>query len=152
LEELICYSNQLTSLEGIENLVNLVNLYCSYNKLTSLEGIENLINLKELYCSYNKLTSLEGIENLINLEKIYCSHNQLTSLEGIECLTNLIKNNNTIKNNLYYDFIDSNYYLHLNLLFHCLIIYKNADETNKYIKEIENIIKELNGFQKYVLK
>jgi hypothetical protein len=108
--------------------------------------------LKELYCQNNYLTSLKEIENLINLKELYCYNNKLTSLEGIECLTNLIKNNNTIKNNLYYDFIDSNDYLHLKLLFNCLIICKNADETNKYIKEIEQMIDNLNGFQNYVLK
>jgi Leucine-rich repeat (LRR) protein len=89
--ELDCSYNQLTSLEGIENLVNLEGLYCSDNQLTSLEGIENLINLKELICSNNQLTSLEGIENLIHLKGLYCSDNQLNSLEGIENLINLKK-------------------------------------------------------------
>ena len=76
-----CSNNQLTSLEGIENLVNLQKLNCSHNRLTSLEGIENLVNLRQLYCYNNQLTSLEGIENLVNLQTLDCSYNQLTSLE-----------------------------------------------------------------------
>ena len=84
-----CSSNQLTSLEGIENLVNLQVLYCSYNQLTNLKGIENLANLQILFCYNNQLTSLEGVENLVNLQELYCYNNQLNSLKGIEKLANL---------------------------------------------------------------
>ena len=51
---------------------------CSHNKLTSLEGIENLVNLRRLYLNGNQLTSLEGIENLVNLELLRCYNNQLS--------------------------------------------------------------------------
>jgi Leucine-rich repeat (LRR) protein len=82
-------NEQLTSLEGIENLVNLKYFHCDNNQLTSLEGIENSVKLEILACWNNQLTSLEGIENLVNLEILNCSFNQLTSLEGIENLVNL---------------------------------------------------------------
>ena len=74
-----CSFNQLSSLEGIENLVNLEKLWCYNNQLTSLEGIENLVNLQVLSCSSNQLTSLEGIENLVNLKILYCSSNQFSN-------------------------------------------------------------------------
>jgi len=89
IKEIDCSNKNLTSLEGIENLVNLKELYCDNNQLTSLEGIENLVNLKFLYCYDNQLTSLKEIENLVNLKELYCSNNQLTSLEGIENLVSL---------------------------------------------------------------
>jgi len=84
-----CFYEQLTNLDGIENLTNLKSLNCSYNQLTSLEGIENLINLKYLDCHNNRLTSLNDIENLTNLEILCIGYNQLTSLDGIENLINL---------------------------------------------------------------
>jgi Leucine-rich repeat (LRR) protein len=83
------HNNQLTSLNGIENLINLTRLNCYFNKLTSLHGIKNLVNLTSLPCGFNRLTSLNGIENLVNLTKLYCNNNQLTSLNGIENLVNL---------------------------------------------------------------
>ena len=73
--------------ENIWNKITIID--CSNKNLTSLEGIENLVNLKELYCDNNQLTSLEGIENLVNLKFLYCYDNQLTSLEGIK-LKNLV--------------------------------------------------------------
>jgi hypothetical protein len=92
---------------------------------------------------------LEGIENLINLEKLWCcSDNFLTSLEGIENLVKLIKNNKQIKNKIKYIFIDYDDYIELNNLFGNLI----KCDNNKIDENIENMIKELNGFQKYVLK
>ena len=89
ITELYCSYNQLTSLKGIENLVNLEEFDCGDNQLTSLEEVENLVNLKEFHCYNNQLTSLKGIENLVNLKFLSCDNNQPTSLEGIENLVNL---------------------------------------------------------------
>ena len=89
IKKINCSISRLTSLEGIENLVNLKELYCYDNDLTNLEGIEKLVSLKRLYCHYNQLTSLEKIKNLVSLERLSCYNNQLTSLEGIENLVNL---------------------------------------------------------------
>ena len=51
---------------------------CHNNQLTNLEGIENLTNLKKLYCDNNQLTSLEGIENLTKLERLLCRRNNFS--------------------------------------------------------------------------
>jgi Leucine-rich repeat (LRR) protein len=153
LIELYCYDNQLTSLEGIENLVNFEKLYCNDNQLTSLKEMENLINLEYLDCYNNKLTSLEGIKNLVDLKELYCDNNKLTSLEGIENLVKLIKNKNNILNFIKINFIDSDDYIELNILFNNLIECKNNHKICEYIEEIEKMITELNGrFQIYVLK
>jgi len=72
-----CSDEGITSLEGIEQLVNLKELNCCNNKLTSLKGIEKLVNLEYLDCSHNNLTSLKGIENLDKLRYLYCHNNLL---------------------------------------------------------------------------
>ena len=57
-------SSNINTLNGIENLVNLITLKCNNNQLTSLNGIENLVNLITLDCGYNQLTALNGIHKL----------------------------------------------------------------------------------------
>ena len=92
IKKISCSYKQLTSLEGIENLVNLEWLYCDGNQLTDLKGMEKLTNLKYLYCSGNQLNSIEGIENLDNLEKLYCHNNHFT-IEYKNYLKNYCKKN-----------------------------------------------------------
>ena len=85
---LLCY-NQITSLEGIENLVNLQILSCSNNQLTSLEfgdfsteafelGIDEtdlrrFKKLKELCCVRNQFSN-EYKEYI----KKYCKRKNIT--------------------------------------------------------------------------
>jgi Leucine-rich repeat (LRR) protein len=90
---LSCSYMNLKNLDGIEQLVNLKELYCSVNQLTSLRGIENLRNIKILNCRFNQLTSLRGIENLRNLEKLWC-HNKQFTYEYEKYLRNYCKEKN----------------------------------------------------------
>jgi hypothetical protein len=178
LEYLNCSGNKLTSLEGIENLINLEYLYCINNCLTTLKGIEKLTILKNIYCDNNFLTSFEEIINLHDLKILSCKTNQLTILVFIENIINFIKHNKKIPNFIIYDLIDfrkydeldhciNNYdinyyainyyyyydeYIELKKIFDILLKCKNQDEIDEYIEKIEEMIKELNGFQKYVLK
>ena len=94
ITELDCSYKQLTSLEGIENLVNLKILNCSCNQLTSLKGIENLVNLKILDCYYNQLTSLKGIENLVDPRYLDCANVgiELVNLRELDCRNNKFSN------------------------------------------------------------
>lgn len=89
IEKLNCANSQLTSLDGIEKLVNLKILSCPINKIKSLRGVEKLLKLEVLNCNYNQLTSLEGVENLIKLKELHCHSNELIFLDHIENLHNL---------------------------------------------------------------
>jgi Leucine-rich repeat (LRR) protein len=98
LKKLNCSNSNITSLDGIENLISLKELFCHNNKLTDLIGIENLTLLETLSCYNNQLTDLIGIEKLHNLKVLSCYSNQLTSLIGIENLdlTYLDSSNNPL--------------------------------------------------------
>ena len=93
-----------SSINEIENPLDVKTLNCSNNKLTSLpKEIRQLTNLKELYCYNNWLTSLpQEIGQLTNLEKLYCFSNQLTSLPisliNLRYLTTCVYNDNPIEN------------------------------------------------------
>ncbi len=63
MEDLLCQSNQITSLDLTEN-PNIEFLYCDNNPLSSLDMSQNY-KLERLYCNSNQLTSL-NIKNVNN--------------------------------------------------------------------------------------
>ena len=54
------------------------------NQIQSIQGLENLVKLKDLYLSSNKIESIEGLENVTKLIKLYVDNNQIQSLNVIE--------------------------------------------------------------------
>jgi hypothetical protein len=82
---LLCYNNQLTSLE-VTKLTSLTELYCQTNNIPILD-VSELTNLTILNCYNNQLTSLD-VSSLVNLTYLYCSINQIAALD-VSSLTNL---------------------------------------------------------------
>ena len=78
LKKLVCYNNQLTSLD-VSNNTKLVRLDCHGNDLSSLNVRQN-VALTYLDCGTNQLTSLDVRQNAA-LTYLYCSQNNLTSLD-----------------------------------------------------------------------
>ncbi|WFD43038.1 protein phosphatase regulatory subunit Sds22 [Malassezia psittaci] len=76
--------NRLHSLEHLDKLVHLEELWVGKNKITSLDGIQHLKNLKILSIQSNRLTKLDNLDELASLEELYVSHNGITSLSGLE--------------------------------------------------------------------
>ena len=75
------YGNRgtLTSLQGIEYFESLTELVCYYNQLTSLDVSANMA-LTELECYDNQLTSLD-VSGCTALTMLVCFSNQLTTLD-----------------------------------------------------------------------
>ena len=71
-----------------EQIVNITALACNGLQLTSLKGIENLVNLKRLYCSDNYITEFREILLLKHLTHV--SHNiknypkDINEIRGLE--------------------------------------------------------------------
>jgi Leucine-rich repeat (LRR) protein len=110
--------------------------------------------LEFLWCHDNQLISLKEIENLSNLKILLYNSNQISQLEGITNFTKLMKNNFVITN-INYHFIDCYESNELCELFNKILysrFLKNFYTSNKHIKKLEQMIVELNGFEKYVLK
>ena len=94
LHTLSCNNNKLTSLNGLQSCVNLLSLYVSYNNITSidyLDGLQNCTSLQKICCDYNNISSLNGLQNCTALQKLYCRGNNLSSLNGIQNCTALQK-------------------------------------------------------------
>ena len=109
LSNLHCYENQLTTLD-VSNHSALGELYCYDNQLATLD-VSNNSALANLSCSFNDLTTLDVSSNTA-LYKLYCNNNQLTTLDvsnnaalyKLYChdnqLTTLDISNNTALHNL----------------------------------------------------
>ncbi|KAN0061639.1 protein phosphatase regulatory subunit Sds22 [Thecaphora frezii] len=76
--------NRLRSIDNLDHLHRLEELWLGKNKITSLDGLATLANLRVLSIQSNRITQLRGLETLVNLEELYISHNGLTKLEGLE--------------------------------------------------------------------
>jgi len=106
LTDLLCYDNQLTSLDVSQNTL-LTQLYCPVNQLASLD-VSNNTALYSLNCQFNQLTNLDVSQNtaLVSLalsynliSNLYLSDN--LALHSLRCNDNLltclnIKNGNNI--------------------------------------------------------
>lgn len=73
------WESDIYDLTGIENFVNVTNIFCWNNFLTTIDLSQN-VALEYLYCSSNELISLDVTGNP-NLEKLLCHNNQLTTLD-----------------------------------------------------------------------
>ncbi|KAL4655830.1 nischarin isoform X1 [Arapaima gigas] len=93
--------NDLTLVENLQHLYNLIHLDLSYNKLTTLEGVHTKLgNIKTLNLAGNQLESLSGLSKLYSLVNLDLSCNRLAQLEEIKnigslpCLEKLSLTNN----------------------------------------------------------
>jgi Leucine-rich repeat (LRR) protein len=95
-------NKSISSLKGLNQFLNLHELICNNNNLTSLYGIEDFIQV--LNCSNNKITSLLDLHWSNSLITLNCSNNKITSLddlpyyiESLNCSNNLLSGMVTIK-------------------------------------------------------
>lgn len=77
LRSIFVHNNQITSLEGLEDLTQLKEIYCNVNQIDSLKPLEKLTNLSTIYCNYNLISNFDGIgeQHVDRLENFYCMPN-----------------------------------------------------------------------------
>uniref|UniRef100_A0A8C1Y830 Nischarin n=1 Tax=Cyprinus carpio TaxID=7962 RepID=A0A8C1Y830_CYPCA len=77
--------NELSLVENLQHLYNLVHLDLSFNKLTVLEGVHTKLgNIKTLNLSGNQLETLSGLCKLYSLVNLDLSSNRLAQLDEIK--------------------------------------------------------------------
>ncbi|XP_067360925.1 nischarin isoform X3 [Channa argus] len=82
--------NQLSSVENLQHLYNLVHVDLSYNSLHVLEAAHTRLgNIKTLSLAGNQLDRLTGLTKLYSLVNLDLSHNQLAQLEEIRNIGSL---------------------------------------------------------------
>uniref|UniRef100_A0A673HL25 Nischarin-like n=1 Tax=Sinocyclocheilus rhinocerous TaxID=307959 RepID=A0A673HL25_9TELE len=82
--------NELSLVENLQHLYNLVHLDLSFNKLTVLEGVHTKLgNIKTLNLSGNQLETLSGLSKLYSLVNLDLSSNKLAQLDEIKNIGSL---------------------------------------------------------------
>jgi len=76
--------NKIRTIENLDALCNLQELWLGKNKITKLQNLGGLKRLRILSVQSNRLTQIEGLEQLTELEDLYLSHNGIEKLEGLE--------------------------------------------------------------------
>ncbi|KAJ8400890.1 hypothetical protein AAFF_G00392440 [Aldrovandia affinis] len=98
--------NELSRVEHLQHLYNLIHLDLSYNKMTVLDGVHTKLgNIKTLNLAGNQLESLSGLNKLYCLVNLDLSNNKLSQFEEIKnigalpCLEKLSLTNNPLSIN-----------------------------------------------------
>lgn len=81
-------SNGLRVMEGLQNMTILQELWLGRNRIRTVElcGLKSLLKIS---LQSNRLTSMLGFQECINLEELYLSHNGISKMEGLSTLVNL---------------------------------------------------------------
>jgi hypothetical protein len=132
-----CSGNKLTSLPDLP--LGLQELSCWSNQLSSLPNLSTLTNLQVLHCWDNQLTSLPDLP--LNLQDLTCWGNQLTSLPVLPLnLQALIYENNPLPQ----EYLKNNWLI-LSKNEMCQKLKRDNTEYKEKLQEFENEIKNLKG-------
>ncbi|MCI4379137.1 hypothetical protein PGIGA_G00224520 [Pangasianodon gigas] len=84
LEVLLLGRNQLMSIHGLDDAVNLTVLQLSHNIISRISGLGSLKKLHRLTIDHNQLISTRGLSEAFTLLHLDCSYNHLSHVEGLE--------------------------------------------------------------------
>lgn len=99
IEILMANNKYITTLNGLENLRNLTDLYLSDNQINDLTPLIGLRRLENLDLNNNQIRDLSSLIGLRSLDMLRLSNNQISdisSLEQLEMLKVLDLSNNKI--------------------------------------------------------
>jgi hypothetical protein len=95
----LCGSQNITDLSGIENLINLNTLILAGNQINNIEPLKALTKLTSLDLAKNQISDIAPLRGLSNLTDLSLYDNQISNIEPLKELTNLTAlelNNNPI--------------------------------------------------------
>ncbi|XP_060780340.1 leucine-rich repeat and IQ domain-containing protein 1 [Neoarius graeffei] len=84
LKVLLLGKNQLTSIHGLDDAVNLTVLQLSHNIISHIGGLGTLKKLHRLTVDHNQLISTSGLSEAYTLLHLDCSFNHFNRVEGLE--------------------------------------------------------------------
>ncbi|CAL5994464.1 Conserved_hypothetical protein [Hexamita inflata] len=94
LTNLLIKSSQLSKLNGLENMTQLISLDLGSNKLSKVDELQDLINLKKLVLSNNQINKINWIKKLARLEYLNVSNNRILFINDINEIIDKVKDEN----------------------------------------------------------
>ena len=82
-------SVEISSLKGLERLINLQILCVTGRGIKSADEVADLINLRILYICNASLTQIPPVNKLLELEYLILNDNKIRKIEGLDNLANL---------------------------------------------------------------
>ncbi|KAL2916830.1 hypothetical protein HK105_203609 [Polyrhizophydium stewartii] len=79
-------NNFISRIENLDNLVNLVFLDMFNNQIESIRGLDELVNLRVLMLSRNRIRRIENLDSLVRLDVLDLHSNQIIAIENISKL------------------------------------------------------------------
>jgi len=82
-------NKKLSSLEGIENLINIEELYLDNNNIVEIDKLKELTKLKVLHLQRNFISDISPLQYLTELQELSLNGNRVLSLKALGGLINL---------------------------------------------------------------
>jgi len=80
----IMHCSKLSTVKGIENLIELIELNLSSNKIIDIVDLNFLSKLRILNLSCNLITSIPNFNRLMSLEILNLSHNRIYDIQNLK--------------------------------------------------------------------
>lgn len=93
--------NNINSIKGIENLINLRELYLPINNIVDISELKDLTLLEKIDLRKNKIKDIRSLKKLVKLVEVELSENSIrdvSSLRELNMLQNLMLKKNQITN------------------------------------------------------
>lgn len=95
LEYLNLSNNRLSSLNGLNKIINLKVVHLNNNEISRVEVLNDLIHLEELYLSNNNIKSVDFLSNTSSIKTLDLHYNQIKDLKSIKNIIEKIGINNS---------------------------------------------------------
>ncbi len=89
ITQLKCVKQDISSIEGIDQLENLRELDLSQNNISDITALQNLTQLKKVLLGQNQITDTQPLKSSIYMQELRLDNNQLTDITPIQILTAL---------------------------------------------------------------
>ncbi|CAD8156657.1 unnamed protein product [Paramecium octaurelia] len=91
IQSVMITHQKLSSMKGLEDLVQLRHLNLGHNKITQITSIQDSILLEELNLEKNSIIQIQGLDNMQYLKKLELGGNKIFQIDGLSNLINLMQ-------------------------------------------------------------